>query len=239
MLGKISLFSVVNWLLLGSMGCFPNTPVKVKEWFDEAASGCNTEESLHACSRWGYLSKHEFKLMVMLGVDAMDPPLKDGESIFDMGVGVGAPFKVLLESKPNLRVGGSDLATNAIKVARRLFPEQRNNFFVHDMTTKLGDVPDNSWDHVVSFGALAMYLSREQMQQAFKEAVRMTKPGGSMLFTHFIEPEGSGVGSIITLMTKDDVRNMLTSLNVEDIKIISMSSIRGQGDRYLVTGRKK
>lgn len=230
-----------NLLILLSLvlGCHPKNKDEVKVWFDDAAEGCDIHKSLHRCSRWNYLSDREYKNMVMMGVEKMNPPLKDGESIFDMGIGVGAPFKVLTEFFRDLQFGGSDLAKNAIDVAKQVFPQHADYFLVHDMTKKHEAIADNSQDHVVSFGALGMYLTKNEMLKAFKEALRMTKPGQSMLFTHFIEPGQSVRGSIITPIEKTILQEELSKIGMENIEFHSLKPIKDQGDRFVITATKK
>ena len=226
------------FLLSLLFGCHPKNKDEVQDWFDKGAVGCDINGSLHQCSRWDYLTEIEFKDMVMLGVQKMNPPIKHGDSIFDLGVGVGAPFKVLGEFFSDLKVGGSDLAKNAIDVAIRVFPEYAENFLVHDMTKKHA-IADNSQDHVVSFGALGMYLTKKEMLKAFKEALRMTKPGQSMLFTHFIEPGKSVRGSIITPVERKFLLEELSNLGMENIEFHSLKSIKSQGKRFVITATKK
>ena len=87
----------------------------------------------------------------------------------------------------SILVGGSDFSPNAIQVAKNMF--KSDNFYCLNMIDK-HPIPDNSIDHVISAGALGMYLKKEEMVLAIKEAVRMTKPGGSLCFTHFLEKNG-------------------------------------------------
>lgn len=61
---------------------------------------------------------------------------------------------------------------------------------------------NNNQDHVISEGALGMYLYKNEMITAIKEAVRMTKPGGSLYFTHFLEKNGNNNGSIVERVDK-------------------------------------
>lgn len=220
-------------------GCHPTNKAEVEAWFDDAAENCDKNGPLHHCSRYNYLSESEYEQMIMLGVNEMNPPLKHGESIFDLGMGVGAVFKVLDERFTNLKFGGSDLAKNALDVAISVFPEHAENFLMHDMTKKHRTIADNSQDHVISFGALGMYLTQKNMLKAFKEALRMTKPGQSMLFTHFIEPGKSKRGSIITPVEKDFLLEALSGLGMENIKFHSLKSIKNQGDRFMITATKK
>ena len=99
----------------------------------------------------------------------------------------------------SILVGGSDFSPNAIQVAKNMF--KSDNFYCLNMIDK-HPIPDNSIDHVISAGALGMYLKKEEMVLAIKEAVRMTKPGGSLCFTHFLEKNGRNKGSIIERVDK-------------------------------------
>ena len=104
-----------------------------------------------------------------------DIKIGDGDSIFELGCGTGAPLKRLrLIHGPNLKIGGSDISTNAIEVAKKVFPKDSNQFYVISMTEKNTFVPDNSQDVVISFGAFAMYLYKEDMEVALAEALRYT-----------------------------------------------------------------
>ncbi|MEI6789993.1 MAG: methyltransferase domain-containing protein [Myxococcaceae bacterium] len=208
---------------------------KIKNWFNEGAFDCDVG-MLHHCSQWRYLSNQEYEEMIMDGVNRMVPPLKDSEKIFDLGVGVGAPFYVISKHVKNMTFGGSDIAEKAIEKAKTVFPAQADNFFVHDMTQKHGSIPDNYFDHLVSFGALGMYLTKDQMIDAMKEAVRMTKPGGSMIFTSFIEPEGKRVGSIVAGVEKSFWTEKAQILGIKNVRTYPMLH---QGDRYQMLCTKK
>ena len=78
----------------------------------------------------------------------------------------------LSEIMPPLKIGGSDISSNTIEVAKKVFPEDSDQFYVISMTDKNTFVPDNSQDIVISFGAFAMYLHKEDMVVALTEALR-------------------------------------------------------------------
>ena len=78
----------------------------------------------------------------------------------------------LSEIKPPLKIGGSDISSNAIEVAKKVFPRDSHQFYVVSMTDKNTFVSDSSQDIVISFGAFAMYLYKEDMEVALKEALR-------------------------------------------------------------------
>ena len=95
---------------------------------------------------------------------------------------------------------------------------------------------NNSQDHVISAGALGMYLYKNEMITAIKEAVRMTKPGGSLCFTHFLEKNGNNNGSIVERVDKSFWLEMQDELGIENIHF---GTLKHQGDRYYFTCTKK
>lgn len=169
--------------------------------------------------------------MIIDGTKRMNPPLKDHSRIYDLGMGVGAALKVLLQDYPHLDVGGSDYSESAIDTAKTVLPNFADQFTVADMTAKNPQVPDNTFDHVFSFGALGMYLDEAQMLDAVKEAIRITKPGGSILITHFIEPNSSPRRSIVHPISKSFWLEQLPKLGVTNIQIETMQH---QGERYQI-----
>ena len=130
----------------------------------------------------------------------MKPPIKPGNRLFEMGCGVGAVLSYINNNMKNeIIISGSDFSPNTINKIKEIIPN--GNFFCQNMTER-HNIPSNSQDHVISVGALGMYLFKEEMLIAIKEAVRMTKPGGSLCFTHFIENDGKQIGSIIDKVDK-------------------------------------
>ncbi len=207
----------------------------VKDWFEDEATHCDADK-LHHCSAWRYLSTEEFDELVLDGTSKLNPAIRDGAKIFELGAGVGAVFQSISKRNTGLTFGGNDLAVNAIKKAKDLFPSQKDNFFVQDMTQRNEHIAGNTYDHVLSFGALGMYLTKEQMLQATKEAVRITKPGGSLLFTSLIRPGGKRVGSIVEAVEDGFWSKHAEDLGIEDVRVYDM---KHQGVRYQVAFRKK
>ncbi|MDC3180596.1 class I SAM-dependent methyltransferase [Gammaproteobacteria bacterium] len=207
----------------------------INAWFDIGAYESFEDDELHKKSQWKYLSESEFNAMINDGVSKLNPPLQNHASIFDLGMGVGAAFKAMEQDFPDLDINGSDFSSSVIKKAKTTFPSFKDNFHIHDMTLKHPMIKDNAFDHVFSFGALAMYLSFDQMIFAIQEAIRITKPGGSLLFTHFIEPNGKPRRSIVQPVKKSQIYNTLSQMNLEDIRIEPMIH---EGDRYQVHCRK-
>ena len=112
----------------------------------------------------------------------------------------------------------------------------KKNFIKMSMTEK-HPLKSNSQDYVVSFGAVGMYLYKNEMLIAIKEMARITKPGGSLCITHFIHPEGKHVGSILDKVDKNFWLEPLKKMNLENIQIHIMHP--SQADRYLIVCNKK
>ena len=53
-------------------------------------------------------------------------------------------------------------------MAQDVFVDDVDHFVVHDMTLKHEFIADNTYDHVFSFGALGMYLTKPQMLMQYK-----------------------------------------------------------------------
>lgn len=217
------------------LACTKKTDPNDNSWFDKSAENCDTSKGLHFCSNWDYLGESQFEEMVMDGVKKLNPPLKDSESVYEFGTGVGAALKVLNRHTKNLAFGGSDISEAAIKVAKDVFPDRKNYFHTMNMIEKHHFIPDNTYDHVFSFGALGMYLKKDEMLLAVREATRITKPGGSLLFTHFIEPSGFAVGTIVDKVEKSFWLRELPKLGLKNVVI---SSMKYQGDRYQISATK-
>jgi len=96
-------------------------------------------------------------------------------------------------------------------------------------------IDDNSQDHVISAGALGMYLYKHEMVKAIKEAVRMTRLGGSLLFSFFLEENGINGGSILERVDKSYWIEMQHELDIEKLFFGTTSH---QGDRYYFTCKK-
>lgn len=96
---------------------------KIKKWFNNGVAEY-APENLHHASRWNYLTAQQFEEIVLDGISKMDPKIKSGNTIFELGVGVGAALKVIEKhfGEGALHFGGSDIAEKTICEAKRNFP---------------------------------------------------------------------------------------------------------------------
>ena len=143
----------------------------------------------------------------------------------------------LNEKYGNLSVGGTDFSEKSIAVAKKVFPRDANNFWVQSMIDPHTRIKSNTYDHVFSFGAMGMYLRHNELFRTVQEAIRIAKPGGSLLFTNFLEPNGTCVGSIVDRVEKNWWFDHQEELGVYGTAIHGM--VKSQGDRYAVCLTKK
>ena len=59
----------------------------IYNWFEKDAQ--QHDKPLHVRSGWGYMSNNEFNDIIDDWLVKMNPPIKDGDSCFEMGCGVG------------------------------------------------------------------------------------------------------------------------------------------------------
>ena len=198
------------------------------DWFENIA--LKGEMPLHAASGWGYMSHEIYDEMVLHVLSVM--PIKSNDTVFELGCGVGAVFKLIRRVwGESISIGGSDLSRQAITKIREVFPNDTSEFYVTPMTKKNDLIKDNSKDHVISFGAMAMYLYKDEMAMAIKEALRIAKPGGHLCFTHFVEPDGVLKGSILEPVEKSFWSKLANEYSLEKLVLKQMIH---QKDRYFV-----
>lgn len=165
-------------------------------WFEQTAD--MSSAPLFARSGWGYMTQEQYNKFI--DDPAAAAKIRNTDSVFEFGCGVGAGLQRLRENPGIGTVGGCDLSQKSIDGARVEFPNDATRFFVRDMTSPFPEIPTDSFDHAGSFGAVGMYLTWPQMKAAVREAVRITKPGGSVFITHMIEPWRPQRGSILELI---------------------------------------
>ena len=70
------------------------------EWFERDATTLKPEDGLHKLSGWGYLNTTQYQEIVRAAAARLDPPLRDGDSVFELGCGVGGVLSVLAQQYP-------------------------------------------------------------------------------------------------------------------------------------------
>lgn len=210
----------------------------MKALFDQftVAESQHREDELHRLSAWTYLTTIQYDEIIRDALDAMDPPVRSNHTIFELGCGVGAALKAVQRLVGKVRPAGCDVSRRALDVAEAVFRPHANAFMLADMGASRGlaHIPSGSFDHVVSFGALAMYLDHKEMANALREASRIARPGASLCFTHFLAPGGEPLGTIVAPVQRTDLESMARRVGLSNITFHAM---RYQGERYAMTCR--
>jgi len=201
--------------------------------FDAAASREPIPGELHALSAWEYLTAQEYNEMVSGVAEQMSPPIRDGASVFELGCGVGAALRVI-QTRVRISPAGIDFSNAALRVAKAQFPSYAESFVLGDITRSHAHVASHSFDHVVSFGALGMYLEHEQMGLALAEAARIARPGASLAFSHFIEEGHQPRGTVLAPIARERLGELATAAGLVGLRYHTM---RHQGERYALTAR--
>ena len=100
----------------------------LNRWFgNDASVGGKVQrdevvKNLHVGSGWSYLSDAEFEALTWAPLSLVHPPLRAGATVFEAGVGVGAPLRVLLQRVGGLSLAGCDVQPDTLRVARRVLP---------------------------------------------------------------------------------------------------------------------
>ena len=210
----------------------------MKALFDEftATESQHKDDQLHRLSAWTYLNSTQYDEIIRDALDAMDPPVRSHHTIFELGCGVGAALKAVQRLVGPIRPAGCDVSRRALDVAMAVLRPHANAFTLADMGTGRGlsHIASGSFDHVVSFGALAMYLDHKEMANALREAGRIARPGASLCFTHFVAPGGGPLGTIVAPVERAELESMARHAGLANITFHAM---RHQGERYAMTCR--
>ena len=144
------------------------TSKKTRDWYEENAE--NYTNHVRNSSDSIYHSYYEKPAMY-----SELPDLK-GKSVISLGCGSGEDSQYL-KSKGAKRSAGIDLSKRLIDIAKKSYPECE--FYVMDME-KL-EFPDEQFDLVYS--SLAAHYLINSLDEMLKEAYRILKPGGILLFS--------------------------------------------------------
>jgi len=102
-----------------------------------------------------------------------------GKTVLDAGCRVG-DYEAALLRKGARQITGVDLSAGCIEEARRRYAGQPGLEFFQGDIAELGRFPDASFDVVFCTGTMA-YLPPDQARRAFRELVRVARPGGTLL----------------------------------------------------------
>jgi SAM-dependent methyltransferase len=136
------------------------------------------DHSLYKLSRWEEFSPAQFRSFVAHQIRGLHINREKQFYFLEVGVGVGAFARNILQTFPNSTGMGIDLEPQAISVAAYILPRDRILLSVANMVK----IPANSgsFDYVLVPGSLCYLHSLDEVRSALSEFSRVLKSGGGM-----------------------------------------------------------
>lgn len=148
------------------------------------------EGTLFRLSRWdGFESGGQFREFVErqilpLGLNRTQPL-----RFLEIGMGVGAFSRVILQEFPYSTGVGLDVAPSAIEIAKAVLPADRMTCTVGDMRQLVG-AGGSQFDAVFVPGALCLLFSMADVRSSVGEFHRVLRPGGGLCIS-LVPPENA------------------------------------------------
>ena len=171
------------------------SPEEVAGWDEHT-----TKDTLYKLSRWNNFEDGEqFKQLVLRTLRPLGKNASDRFHFLEVGLGVGAFAREILDLFPLSTGVGTDIVPATIEIAKVVLPAKR-------MTVMVGDMQSiesaGSTFHVVFVpGALCLLFSMGNVRSAVDEFHRVLKPGGGVCIS-LMPTETSSAGACNTRIPK-------------------------------------
>lgn len=113
--------------------------------------------------------------------------LKSGDRVLEIGAGTGRYSHAL--ARQGYNVDSVELVEHNIEIFRKNTLANENISVVQGNALDLSAFPDNQYDITLLLGPLYHLYSKEDKQQAIREAIRVTKHGG-VIFAAYVISDG-------------------------------------------------
>jgi sarcosine/dimethylglycine N-methyltransferase len=137
--------------------------------------------------------------------------------ILDMGCGYGGLLRRLVEADVVWSAIGCDISVKMCLQARRLNEEHKSADLISILEESYLDtsVKDESVDLVISMDAL-LHVGPEGQRKAIKEAARVLRPGGWMIFSDIMQQEHANPQEMKPIYDRIHLSKMGTVSNYQD-----------------------
>ena len=148
-------------------------------------------------------------------------PLKDGESVLDVGCGGGGNLVRILERCPKSRADGIDYSEESVACSRKATKKYADRYSILYGDAMRLPYRDETYDRALSCESIYFW---PDPVQGLKEMLRVLKKGGkAILASEMTDPEKGKIWTKrcegMTIYTADELAALMKKAGFSDIKI--------------------